>query len=631
MTRNNLKEISYYLFFALMIFAKGIGLDSGDKIYYVLSAFSCICVVVKLVLTKYNWKQAMAMILLCLVALISYRNSGRMGLVLSVLAIIGIKDINIQRLFRMGAAIYVVSFVTTVTLAATGIINNPLVVHEKGELGEVIRWGMGYSTGNVFHISYFILVVFLSYTSGKNYNVRRMIGLMLGNVVVFIFSLSYTGAAVTSFYLLLNIYAVKRKFLSRGERILCQLPLPLCILFSFFGPFLLEYPFIQKIDVMLQARLSFAQYYLQNQPITLFGTRMKDVPNFWIIMDNGYVYILMTFGIVAFALFGTGYSILIARYSKVNVLWRKEKGSIHRITEAGEERLPELAIIFSFMIYGIMEQFISNAFMNISLLFMGCILFGEVYDIERACNNSIQVQNMLDVIKKKNRRLFFVSSLVGIITLTGYLLFGSLQKNVIVPLTSLNYVDAQSVTVNVSNKEGTKDELKMRMQQCQSFMEDERLVQEALQTAEVTDRLTVEQVREALEFSLPQSVHSSSSYDVFRIRILKLYSDIEDAKYEAVLQSLVNNLQNEWDKDNIIADKIYLERVGKSFGDDRIEHIDNNQKYYVEKTGNIVKIEYLRGAVLSILSGFSIGYLLFVIPIVIRYNKGQTNDREKII
>ena len=147
----------------------------------------------------------------------------------------------------------------------------------------------------------------------------------------FFYSLSYTGVAVTAFYLLLDFYAVKRGRLGRAEKIFCQLPLPLCLLFSFGAPFLLRYPAVQKLDAMLQARLTFSAYYLQNQPITLLGTRMKDVPNFWVIMDNGYVYFLMTFGVVAFVLFCAGYAVLIARYVR-------------------SDRRTELAMIFSFQI-----------------------------------------------------------------------------------------------------------------------------------------------------------------------------------------------------------------------------------------------------------------------------------------
>ncbi len=304
MTKNRAKELGYYLFFGIMVFAKGIGLDSGRKSYYVLSAVACICIFCKLILTKYNIRQILAVGFLCLLAFVAYRNSGRMGILLTVLAIIGIKDMDVKKLFRIGLAIYGCSFAFTVIAAKIGLIYNPMAVHEKGGM-ELIRWGMGYSTGNIFHVSYFMLTVFLCYTWGRKYNFKKMLVLMAGNLAVFFYSLSYTGIAVTAFYLLISLYAAGKENaferegcpgeciqeggaekcsegkISLGGRILCQLPLPLCLLFSFGGPFLLDYPFMQKLNVLLQARLSFSAYYLKNQPITLLGTRMKNVPNFW--------------------------------------------------------------------------------------------------------------------------------------------------------------------------------------------------------------------------------------------------------------------------------------------------------------------------------------------------------------
>lgn len=191
MTKNRAKELGYYLFFGIMVLAKGIGLDSGRKSYYVLSAVACICIFCKLILTKYNIRQILAVGFLCLLAFVAYRNSGRMGILLTVLAIIGIKDMDVKKLFRIGLAIYGCSFAFTVIAAKLGLIYNPMAVHEKGGM-ELIRWGMGYSTGNIFHVSYFMLTVFLCYTWGRKYNFKKMLVLMAGNLAVFFYSLSYT-------------------------------------------------------------------------------------------------------------------------------------------------------------------------------------------------------------------------------------------------------------------------------------------------------------------------------------------------------------------------------------------------------------------------------------------------------
>lgn len=609
MTKNKAKELSYDLFFTLMIFAKGIGLDSGDRIYYILSGAACLCVGCKLILTKYKIHEAAAMVLLCAIAFAAYRNSGRMGIVLSVLAIIGLKDMNVKRLFKLGAAVYGCSFAFTVIAAKIGLIGNPLAVHEKGGT-EFIRWGMGYSTGNVFHISYFMLAVLLCYTWGKRYDWKRLLGLMTGNLLVYLYSLSYTGIVVTAFYLLLNLYAVKRKRLSIAEKIICQLPLPLCLLFSFGAPFLLQYPVVQKLDGILQARLTFSAYYLQNQPITLWGTRMKDVPNFWVIMDNGYVYFLMTFGAAAFVLFCAGYAALIGRYSGVGKCFgMRRKGKEEVRKKEQEERMMELAIIFSFLLYGIMEQFISNAFMNFSLLFMGEVLYGAVGEEGAEYAEKIGMVRSIKIIqwagggrrKAADGKIQFfcglLCSIIGIGIFAVHFFAVPGKEYIPVPVQSLNYVLSQSVQIYAVNEEGTKEGLKGKMKAYREALESADIVNTAILEVGIEDRIAVEELTAAMEYSLPIYVQSSGNYDTFRIRLLELYYDITQEEYSALLDRMIVFVQETEGGQYSVKDGIYGERVGKSFGEDRIEHMNSDKGYAVEKVGSIVKMEHIRDSV----------------------------------
>lgn len=625
-----LKELLYYLFFGLMIAAKGMGLDSGDKLYYVLSLIAFFCIICKLCLTKYKLKEIIAMGALCLVAFIAYMNSGRLGIILSILAIIGIKDIKIDKVFRLGLTVYGICFAGTVLAAANGIIANPMVVHEKGEIGEIIRWGMGYSTGNIFHISYFILVVFIVYNLGKKYNIRHLVYLFLGNLLVFVFSFSYTGVIVTLFYLLIGYYAVKRRQLSLAERICCYLPLPLCTLFSFVMPFFTGTGVGQKLNAMLQARLSFSYYYLTNQPITLFGTRMKDVPNFWIIMDNGYVFILMTYGIVAFLLFYMGYTIVIARYVKCRMANR------------------ELAIIFSFLLYGIMEQFISNAFMNLSVLFLGAVIFGaqenenigtgnisKIYSCsifaniaelgERKFESLLNMQMLRMKCVKwlcRTRKWIWAAGLAGgVIALSYYIIIEEKPEYITVPVTSLNYVDAQSVILHLEEPAKTKDDLKAVLNEYQEKIADIQFIGKVLKNItgqpdnkEAVSRIkdmTPDKIAGMLEFSLPQYVHERKEYDAFRVRLLAGNSSWEADVYAEILKELVMQMKPQ--VPGVHPSEVESVQIGKSSGTDRIEHMTNKEAYTIQKYGNLVQIETFRTAFLRILTGCVLGCIVFSI------------------
>ena len=644
MGKNQVKELSYYLFFGLMILAKGIGLDSGDKFYYILSGLAGICVLVKLVLTKYTKSQLIAVVLLGVIAGVSYMNSGRLGIILSVLAIVGSKDIDIKKLLRFGAVIYGISFCITFIFAALHIIPNPFVVHEKSGVGEIIRWGMGYATANILHASYFIFTVFLCYSWGKKYNFKRFFILMAANIFVFLFSVSYTGVSVTTFYLILALYAAKKTELKKWEKIVCQLPLPLCLFFSFVMPFLLKNPIVQKIDAILQARLTFSGYYLSNQPITLLGTRMKDVPNFWIIMDNSYVYIFMTFGILVFALFAAGYAVMIGRFSGLRPVFHK-KASDEKVDMENDVRLPELAMIFAFLLYGITEQFLSNAFMNVSLLFMGEVLFGmgkasmPATGIETLLEESKLFQKLsvcrtkcVFFLSQKNKMILGVAGIVSVCSLTGYFLLNKQPAYVAVPYHTLSYVDAQSVLIHIDNPEGTKDYLKIQLKDYKDGLLDSELIEKCLESSGKDSGVTTEMIKDAIEVSIPVSLQKSRQYDAFRVRLLKLYSGVEDRVYENILKAITEEMKGQPKTSKFIVDELYAEKIGKSFGEDRIEHMSADRTYMVEKTGNLVSVEYMRGGLICVVVVFvSVILVLDVIIIVFGFIKrdGDKGDDGK--
>lgn len=603
----------YYLFFGLMTAAKGIGLDSGDRLYYALSAAALFFVACKLCLTEYTHKELAVTGLLCLVALLAFFNSGRPGIVLSVLAIVGMKDINLQGLFRMGLAIFGTCFLFTVLFAAAGVIPNALAVHEKGGIGEVIRWGMGYSTGNVFHISYFILVVFIVYCMGEKYRIKSMLCLFAGNLLVFAFSLSYTGVAVTSFYLLLNLYAVSRKKLCLAEKILCFLPLPFCLLFSFVSPFLVKYPIGQRLNELLQARPGFSYYFLTSQPITLLGTRMKNVPNFWIIMDNGYVYFLMTFGLIAFLLFFGAYAVVVKRCVK-------------------KSALTELAMIFSFLLYGIMEQFISNAFMNISILFMGQLLFAREAEAvgmknfsfwdKRAAlpdrilsvgGKSITVWNekarlwisaACKSTGERKKQIIAFGCAAGLLVCLIYIISGEKADYVAVPLKSLPRAESQSVLVHTDSPCKTEKELETLMERCAAAVRGA--------AADMAD----ERAEKLLEFSIPQSVHESGEYQTFRIRLFQGIYGMQEAEYKGLLEALIDGTGEQLQEMGMYADEIYGEQVGKDFGTDRIEHISGSESIMIEKGGSIARIEAVRSGIIKFLTGMVLGLAAAAITVV---------------
>lgn len=138
-----------------------------------------------------------------------------------------------------------------------------------------------------------------------------------GNFYIFLYSVSYTGLILTTVYLLANLYFNLRKEFTRGEKVLIQCIYPVCALLSVLGPVLIKGKLFDIFNKMMNTRWNLSRYFLTEQRISLFGTRFTDLPDKDYNIDCSYVYILMYYGIILFAIISIGYFVTIRREVKL--------------------------------------------------------------------------------------------------------------------------------------------------------------------------------------------------------------------------------------------------------------------------------------------------------------------------
>ena len=160
-SRLSFGEISYYLFFLALLFAKGIGLYDGQKYFIPFLMIAYVCWGLKMCLTRYAVKEILVISILFGLGLLSYLNSGDKSAMIAVMTVTGMKEVPVARLFKFGCVLWVATFVGTVTLALLELWPTVQVVHDKGGLGYVIRDSLGMTHPNVLHISYMVLIAFL--------------------------------------------------------------------------------------------------------------------------------------------------------------------------------------------------------------------------------------------------------------------------------------------------------------------------------------------------------------------------------------------------------------------------------------------------------------------------------------
>lgn len=354
----NLSEAAYYLFFSILFFAKGIGLYDGQMPFKIALVAAGICWICKMVLTPYSRREMAAAAVLVLFSAAIYRISGEKGLLINVMLIVGMKNIPVRRLMKIGLTVWSLSFAGLFFLTSMQIIGSPFKVHMKGG-GLILRWGMGYSHPNVLHVSYLVLCLLAGYVLSDRMKWRWLALMMAGNLYVFMYSVSYTGFIAVVFYLALCAYWMCRKKIGTTEKALIGGGAALCLLFSMLAPILLQGALFEKVNSLLNTRLRLSRYFLTHYPFSLFGRRLSEITTRALTMDNSYVFAYVTYGAVAFALLAAGYWIVIRRYC------RKQMGA-------------ELCIILAVLAAGVTEPFLFNtSFKNLSLLFLGEQLFAR--------------------------------------------------------------------------------------------------------------------------------------------------------------------------------------------------------------------------------------------------------------
>lgn len=366
-----IEEFLYFSFFILLSVAKGLGFYVGQKVFLLFMLPAFFCVLLKMVLSAYTKRQWVMQILLFLLTMLVYYESREIGIFFVMFMILGMKNISVKKVFHIGLLTWSVCSVLLSVFSFFRLEETTYRVHAKMGLGHIFRWSLGFTHPNILHITYLALCAFLVYELAGRYAVKHFILLMFGNVLVFLYSISYTGFGIVAVFLVGEMYVKIRPKFGWFEKTLLSLVLPTCIVFTFLLPqiiFVEKYAaIVQKLNFLFNTRIYLARQFLVPEYMSPFGVRMADVVRSSMNMDNSYIWGFINYGILPFTLFMLAYLILIADCCR-------------------KQRTRELVMIICFLGAGFTEQLLFNtSFKNITLLFLGELLFRQKDGAEEYC------------------------------------------------------------------------------------------------------------------------------------------------------------------------------------------------------------------------------------------------------
>ena len=368
-------ELFYYLFIAILMGAKGVGLTEGQRLFTFCLLVAGVCWIVKMFLTGYTPKEWLLTCLLLALSFLIWRRTGEKAAAAAVMVIMGMKGIPLKKLMKICLSVWGITFVFSLSRGLLGIYDGVVVVHEKLGLGPIIRYSLGYTHPNVLHVTYFILVMLFIYvfrpTGRKLYWTTAL--LFIGNLYIFLYSISYTGIIIVTAYLLMILYFTWRGRLNLLEKGLAMFFVLFCVAFPIAGPFILTGKAFNFFNNLLSTRFELVYNIFHDNQVSLFGTSVMSSEGARLSLDSSFAYMLMYYGIIAFVLMmGLFFYSLYYCLSK--------------------NMLQETAILLGTALAGVTEQFLFNlSFKNIALFILGYVLFAGILKTEERKKKEIGI------------------------------------------------------------------------------------------------------------------------------------------------------------------------------------------------------------------------------------------------
>lgn len=391
--RITIQEAFFYGFFILLSVTKGLGFYEGQKIFILLTTMALLLGFLKLLVTPYTKRQAVIQFLLLGLTAVVYLESREPAIFFVAFTVLGMKGISVKKTLHIALWVWTSCAVVLSVFSFFRLEHTVYRVHAKMGLGHIFRWSLGFTHPNILHITYLMLCALIILELEERYGVKAYFLLMLGNFLVFFYSVSYTGFGMVAVLLTGCLYVKSRPRFCLLEKAAVNLVFPVCLILSFVMPlflyryfhvlYLFGYPVLgtlaHELNTLLNTRIWLAQQFLDGGYGSLFGRDVSQITSSSMTLDNSYVWCYIHYGLIFTVIILAGYFALL-------------------FYDTRRQRTRELMVLVCFLAAGWTEQLLFNtSFKNITLIFLGALLFlqkegeKEYCLLPRFCDRQVDV------------------------------------------------------------------------------------------------------------------------------------------------------------------------------------------------------------------------------------------------
>lgn len=354
--------VAFYAYFAINILMKAFSYDHGDNIYKWFFYTALIFWGIKMITTTYTmreifWIAAMFGIGVML-SVIAKQNMW----LLTIMTVVAMKNCRFSVITQIAVWLRAAGVVILVGGSLLGIFN----------IGEQTKLDSGYVEQHVYGFAMgepntAFLTVFLALLLVLYYNYEKLNVIWCGVTVLialFFYKVTFCRTGVLVFFFCWALIFFEKLVKNKKIKALLVCSVPVGAVFSLVITIFYNgnHALLYKINHLVSGRVYIMNTYFKDQGLSLLP-RTQEIfyTSYHGLIDNSYMHVTFYAGILVAALFF--------------LLIMKTMFKLYRM-----ECCKELVMIGTLALYGVLEQFVLNGFMNIFILLCGILLYPDILE-----------------------------------------------------------------------------------------------------------------------------------------------------------------------------------------------------------------------------------------------------------
>lgn len=357
-------EIAFYGYFAINVLMKAFAYDHGDNIYKCFFAFGMTFLAIKVLTTRYTLREVIWIAVLAAFGLGLSMITRQNTWLLLFATIIGMKNCKFDRMIQLAVYIRVLSAVVLVLGSTFGVLDIGFKTTPDTKFVEIPVYSFAMNEPNTAFLAIFLTLVLLLYYNYEKLNIRWFLSTSAVALLFYEFTFCRTGIAVFFFCWFLIIFEKVVK--NKKAKFILALSVPVGALFSLCTMVLYNggNPLMHLINHFVSGRIYIMNSYYKDQGLALIPrTQETFYGSYHGLIDNTYMFVFLYCGLFVALFF----------------FWLVCK-TLFRLYR--EEHYKELVMIGAMALYGVLEQYVMNGFMNPFILLCGILLYPGLLESE---------------------------------------------------------------------------------------------------------------------------------------------------------------------------------------------------------------------------------------------------------